>query len=74
MEFLREEARLKRVDAQRAQLFQEFNAGIWDAAEYRKKIRKLLKPQVHQSETPPHKRRGISPDWDDQWPETSSDI
>lgn len=34
MMYHREESRLKRIDIQRSQLFQEFQAGVWTVEEY----------------------------------------
>ncbi|KAK2459735.1 hypothetical protein APHAL10511_008246 [Amanita phalloides] len=39
MKHLHEEARLKHIYAQHAQLFEEFKAGIWTATRIKKKVR-----------------------------------
>jgi hypothetical protein len=69
MEFLHSEARQKRVNDERAQLFAELQAGIWTPEEYREMVHNLAK-------SPPAKRvrREYSPDWDEELPETSPEI
>lgn len=68
MEFYRSEARLKRVSSDRAQLFREFEAGLWTADQFKELVQDLTK-------SPPAKRRReYSPDWDDELPGKSQEI
>lgn len=71
MMYHREESRLKRIDVQRAQLFQEFQAGVWNVEEYRAKVQFISQPEPV---SPPAKRRATSVDWEDDWPDSSQSI
>lgn len=66
-----EESRLKCIDIQRSQLFQEFQAGVWTVEEYWAKIKFLSQPEPV---SPPAKRRAVSIDWDDELPDSSQSI
>ncbi len=67
LEFLRMETIQKPIDGQRAQLFTQFQAGIWDQAEYREKLDELLNPHQFPPSPSPSSHQS-SPDW----PETLS--
>jgi hypothetical protein len=67
LEFLCAETIQICIDGQRAQLFAEFQAGIWDQAEYREKLEELLNPPAKylhtSSSTHPRPPCEFSPDW-----------
>ncbi|KAK2459736.1 hypothetical protein APHAL10511_008247 [Amanita phalloides] len=71
MKHLHEEARLKHIDAQHAQLFEEFKAGIWTAPEFKKKVRKLTKHDTVSS-AGKHQEHCSSPDWDSELPSSDN--
>jgi hypothetical protein len=70
MDHLLEEAHLKRADAHRAILLEEFKEGIWTREEYRKKVRKLTKTADASSSATQQNSR-YSPEWDTDLPSSS---